>query len=95
MNARASFRARLRAREPILGTFVKTPSAIVCEVLAMTPLDCVCLDAEHAPFDRERPVIGERAERLSRGNLLAKFDFEILKLITKRKPLWFASDGRC
>ena len=43
---------RLAAGEHIVGSFVKTPSPIVVEVLAMTELDCVCLDAEHAPFDR-------------------------------------------
>lgn len=48
----ASFRARLRAGERLVGTFVKTPSPVVAEVLALTPLDCVVIDAEHAPFDR-------------------------------------------
>jgi 2-keto-3-deoxy-L-rhamnonate aldolase RhmA len=43
---------RLAAGETIVGTFVKTPSPIVVEVLALTELDCLCLDAEHAPFDR-------------------------------------------
>jgi 2-keto-3-deoxy-L-rhamnonate aldolase RhmA len=47
-----SFRARLVARETLIGTFVKTPTSIVCEVLSRSPLDCLCLDAEHAPFDR-------------------------------------------
>lgn len=47
-----AFRARLLAREPLIGSFVKTPSPIVCEVLAGTSLDAVCLDAEHAPFGR-------------------------------------------
>ena len=45
-------KARLRARELVVGAFVKTPSPIVVEVLALSALDCVCLDAEHAPFDR-------------------------------------------
>lgn len=47
-----SFRARLTAHERMMGTFLKTPSAIVCEVLGLSPLDCVCIDAEHAPFGR-------------------------------------------
>jgi 2-keto-3-deoxy-L-rhamnonate aldolase RhmA len=47
-----TFRERLRQREPMMGTFLKTPSAIVCEVLGLSPLDCVCIDAEHAPFGR-------------------------------------------
>lgn len=48
----ANFRQRLLAREKLIGTFLKTPSPIVCEVLGLTPLDAVCVDAEHAPFDR-------------------------------------------
>lgn len=47
-----SLRARLLAHELLVGTFVKTPSPIVTEVLSLTGLDCLCLDAEHAPFDR-------------------------------------------
>lgn len=47
-----SLKARLAAREQLLGTFVKTPSPVVCEVLGKTDLDLVCIDAEHAPFDR-------------------------------------------
>ena len=47
-----TFRTRLRAGEAMMGTFLKTPSAIVCEVLGLTPLGCVCIDAEHAPFGR-------------------------------------------
>ena len=46
------FRERLRARERLVGTFVKTPHPVVVEVLGHSELDCVCLDAEHAPFDR-------------------------------------------
>ncbi len=48
----ASFRRRLRAGERLLGTFVKTPHPALVEVLGHGPLDCLCLDAEHAPFDR-------------------------------------------
>jgi 2-keto-3-deoxy-L-rhamnonate aldolase RhmA len=48
----SDFRARLRGGELLSGTWVKTPSAIIVEVLALTPLDCLVLDAEHAPFDR-------------------------------------------
>ncbi len=46
------FRNRLLAGEPLIGAWIKTPSHIIAEVMALTPLDCVCLDAEHAPFDR-------------------------------------------
>lgn len=48
----SDFGARLRDGELLSGTWVKTPSAIIVEVLALTPLDCLVLDAEHAPFDR-------------------------------------------
>ena len=52
MNRIETFRARLRANEPMMGTFLKTPSPIICEVLGISPLACVCIDAEHAPFGR-------------------------------------------
>ncbi|MBI1394153.1 MAG: aldolase [Alphaproteobacteria bacterium] len=43
---------QLGARAPLLGTFLKTPSSMIAEVLVRTDLDLVCIDAEHAPFDR-------------------------------------------
>ena len=42
----------LAAGEPLWGSFLKTPSSILVEVLAGAGLDLLCLDAEHAPFDR-------------------------------------------
>jgi 2-keto-3-deoxy-L-rhamnonate aldolase RhmA len=48
----APFKQRLRRRDLIVGTWIKTPSYIVTEVLAGSELDVLCLDAEHAPFDR-------------------------------------------
>ncbi len=48
----ASFRDRLFAGDPLVGVWAKTPSHIVADVLGLSPLDVVCLDAEHAPFDR-------------------------------------------
>ena len=47
-----NLKARLAAGDVLLGTFVKTPHAHVVEVLASSGLDCICIDAEHAPFDR-------------------------------------------
>ncbi|RWH67383.1 MAG: 4-hydroxy-2-oxovalerate aldolase [Mesorhizobium sp.] len=47
-----SFRSRLHSGTPLVGTWIKTPSRIVTEVLAGSTLDVLCLDAEHAPFDR-------------------------------------------
>lgn len=49
---RAGFKAALRAGETLVGTFLKTPAAVVAEVLGRSALDVVCIDAEHAPFDR-------------------------------------------
>ena len=46
------FRRRMLAGDTLAGTFQKTPSHDVLEVLAMSGLDFVCLDAEHAPFGR-------------------------------------------
>jgi len=47
-----TFRERLRAGELLAGTWVKTPHRHVVEVLGLSPLDLLVLDAEHAPFDR-------------------------------------------
>ncbi len=47
-----TFRARMLAGDALAGTFQKTPSHDVVEVLSMSGLDFVCLDAEHAPFGR-------------------------------------------
>ena len=44
-------KARIAAGDALLGTFIKTPHPHVVEVLASTGLDCLCIDAEHAPFD--------------------------------------------
>ncbi len=50
----AGFRARMLAGDFLAGTFLKTPSLELIEVLALSGLDFICLDAEHAPFDRGR-----------------------------------------
>lgn len=43
---------RLGGAETVIGTWIKTPSPVVCEVLCRTGLDVLVLDAEHAPFGR-------------------------------------------
>ena len=48
----STFRARTLAGERLVGTFLKTPAHELIEVLALSGLDCLCLDAEHAPFGR-------------------------------------------
>ncbi len=47
-----NLKRRIAAGGALLGTFLKTPSPILVEVLAGAGLDLLCLDAEHAPFDR-------------------------------------------
>ena len=48
-----TFSERLRGGELLVGTWVKTPHIHVVEVLALSPLDLLVLDAEHAPFGRQ------------------------------------------
>lgn len=60
-------KARLAAGETLLGTFIKTPHPHVVEVLASTALDCLCIDAEHAPFDRrdiDQCILAARSARM-------------------------------
>lgn len=45
-------RQKLERGERQIGCFVKTPAHEVIEVLALSGLDLVCLDAEHAGFGR-------------------------------------------
>jgi 2-keto-3-deoxy-L-rhamnonate aldolase RhmA len=49
-----SFRQRMLEGALLAGTFQKTPSYEMVEVMALSGLDFVCLDAEHASFDRGR-----------------------------------------
>jgi len=42
------------AGEILAGTFLKTPAHEMVEVLALSGLDFIALDTEHAPFDRGR-----------------------------------------
>lgn len=48
----SDFRARLRRGDCLAGTWLKTPHPHAMEVLALSALDVVAIDAEHAPFDR-------------------------------------------
>lgn len=45
-------REKLLNGDRLIGTWLKTPSPIVVEVLGLTDLDLLCIDAEHAPFGR-------------------------------------------
>lgn len=55
---------RDRLARPLLGTFVKSASYQVMEILALGGLDCAIIDAEHAPFspgDLDRMILAARA----------------------------------
>ncbi|MEM6662474.1 MAG: aldolase/citrate lyase family protein [Pseudomonadota bacterium] len=45
-------RARILSGETLSGTFVKTPAHEVIELLALSGLDFICIDCEHAANDR-------------------------------------------
>lgn len=48
----SAFRSRLKAGEPLLGTFVKFPTTQAIEILAVAGFDFVIIDQEHAALDR-------------------------------------------
>ena len=52
MTLTSTFKSRMLAGERIVGTFLKTPAPELVEILALSGLDVLCLDAEHAPFGR-------------------------------------------
>lgn len=59
-----ALREALSGAKRVLGTFVKTPAHQVVEVLGVSGLDCLVLDAEHAPFssgDLDRMCLAGRA----------------------------------
>lgn len=47
-----TLKQRIASGEALFGTFLKTPAPMLVEVLATSGIDLLCLDAEHAPFDR-------------------------------------------
>ncbi|MGK6314116.1 HpcH/HpaI aldolase family protein [Neorhizobium sp. DT-125] len=49
---RTEFTARFKAREQLLGAFVKTPTGHASEILGRAGFDFVVIDEEHAPIDR-------------------------------------------
>jgi 2-keto-3-deoxy-L-rhamnonate aldolase RhmA len=51
-NRTATFKQRLTDGEGIIGTFLKTPSSIMAEVMGNSELDVIAIDAEHHPFGR-------------------------------------------
>lgn len=71
MNA-PSFRTRLRQRDRLVGTFVKTTSPHVVEILGRSGLDFLVLDSEHAPFDRRDVDVAVLAARAANCPLLVR-----------------------
>tara|TARA_R110002020_G_scaffold25060_10_gene81621 strand:- start:2084 stop:2884 length:801 start_codon:yes stop_codon:yes gene_type:complete len=47
------FRTRFRNREPLFGTFLKTPTTHASEIMGSVGFDFVVIDEEHAPFNPE------------------------------------------
>lgn len=59
----ASFRQRLIAREPLIGSFLKTPTGHATEIIGDAGFDFVVIDQEHAPFGRTTTDIALLAAR--------------------------------
>lgn len=53
MTPRASFKARLRARDPMYGCFVGLPSPAMVEMVGYAGFDFVIIDVEHGTFSPE------------------------------------------
>ena len=67
-----NFRQRLRGGQPIIGTWIKTPHPAVVEVLSLSELDCLVLDAEHAPFGRRDIDLGILAAKAAAKPVLVR-----------------------
>jgi staphyloferrin B biosynthesis citrate synthase len=52
------FRKRLVNREPLIGTFLKTPTSHAAEIIGSIGYDFVMFDEEHAPWTRQTLEIG-------------------------------------
>lgn len=52
------FRSAVTRQQPLMGTFVKTPSPHGIEIIGGVGLDFVVIDAEHAPFDKSAIDLG-------------------------------------
>lgn len=48
----ALLKDRILGGDRLVGTFQKTPNHVVSEVLMLSGMDFICLDAEHCPWDR-------------------------------------------
>jgi 2-keto-3-deoxy-L-rhamnonate aldolase RhmA len=63
---------RLAAGDTLWGSFLKTPSPILVEVLATCGLDVLCIDAEHAPFDRASIDLCVMAARANGSSVIVR-----------------------
>ncbi|MGZ9811634.1 HpcH/HpaI aldolase family protein [Pseudoroseicyclus sp. H15] len=62
------FATKFRAGEPLLGTFVKTPTSHNCEILGAAGFDFAIIDQEHAPIGRvalDQMLLGCRVSGLA------------------------------
>jgi len=62
------FRRRLKAREHVLGTFIKTPTTHATEILGLLGFDFVVFDQEHAPLGHaaiDTMVLAARASNIA------------------------------
>lgn len=48
----SDFRRRMKNGDPLIGTFIKTPTGHATEIIGGLGFDFVVIDEEHAPFDR-------------------------------------------
>jgi 2-keto-3-deoxy-L-rhamnonate aldolase RhmA len=63
---------RLAAGDTLWGSFLKTPSPILVEVVASCRLDVLCIDAEHAPFDRASIDLCVMAARANGSSVIVR-----------------------
>lgn len=67
-----SFKRALLNKQPLLGTFVKTPHPHNTEVLAKLGFATLCIDAEHAPFDRKDIDLSILAAKANQQHVLIR-----------------------
>ncbi|WP_249123298.1 MULTISPECIES: aldolase/citrate lyase family protein [unclassified Bradyrhizobium] len=64
----SSFRRRLSDGQPVVGSFIKTPTTHATEIFGALGYDFVVIDEEHAPFDRmttDTVLLAARASNLA------------------------------
>lgn len=67
-----NLRSRIRAGEPLVGTFVKTPAPHVIEILGLAGLDFAVIDQEHAPIELSQMDLLSLAGRAAGLPLLSR-----------------------